>query len=168
MIESPNDLADKERQLLFSDAANTGKLALEDSPESLDVVGVNFAAHHLAAIMVDILMPPAVPRQHAIHLEPVRVYESMRHYAPVEKKKDEADVEFFRLDDDECRSRKAVKKTDDWQFVGAMSFLPLDPPDVETLVLALTADIRLVELNRSHERRHGIGRHAYAEMVEHA
>jgi hypothetical protein len=48
-----------------------------------------------------------------------------------------------------------------------MPFLGFDPPDMQTLVFALAADVRLVELDGSLEYSHGVSGHADAKMVQH-
>jgi len=84
-----------------------------------------------------------------------------------EQEEDEVDIELLWFYDDEGLARSAIKKADNGQFVGAVPFLRLDPPDMQTLVLALAADIRFVELDGSMEYRQDISGHADAKMVQH-
>lgn len=168
MIESPCDFTNEERKILSSHATDAGKFSLENSPKAFDVVGVDFTTYQFAAIMIDIFMPPAVLWQHAIHFESIGIYKRMRDDPLPEQEEDEVDIELLWFYDDEGLARSAIKKADNGQFVGAMAFLGFDPPDMQTLVLALAADVRLIQFDRSLEDRHGIGRHANTKMVQHA
>ena len=60
MVESPSDLTDKEREMLSPHAANTGKLAFQNTPKPFDMVSMDFTTRQLTAIMVDIFMPASV------------------------------------------------------------------------------------------------------------
>ena len=49
-----------------------------------------------------------------------------------------------------------------------MAALALDAPDMQPLILSLTADVRLIHLNDTRERRRNLRGHEYAKAVRHA
>lgn len=167
MIESPGNLADEERQVLSPHATDAGEFPFQDSPESFDMVRMDIITHQFAAIMIDIFMAPAVLRQHAVHLESIRVDEGIGCDAFPQKKENESDIEFLWFNDDKSFARRTVKEANNRQFVGAVAFLGFDPADMQTLVFALATDVCFVEFDGSLKYRKGIGRHANTKMVQH-
>jgi hypothetical protein len=136
-------------------------------PKAFDMIRMDLATHQFAAIMVDVFMAPAMLRQHAVHLESIGVDEGMGCDTFPQQKENESDIKFLWLNDDKSFARSTVKEADDRQFVGAVPFLGFDPPDMQTLVFALAADVRLVELDGSLKDRKGIGSHTNTKMVQH-
>jgi hypothetical protein len=56
VVKPPNYLTNKKMQTVSSHASNTPELSLKNSPESFNVVGVNYPSNELTVSMIDILM----------------------------------------------------------------------------------------------------------------
>lgn len=114
----------------------------------------------LALKMVNELVPEPECRQSTIHLESIRDDEASRKDAVLDQQGDEGDVEPMRLDGDDDFPGMTAKQAHDGQFVRTVALLPLDPPDMQPLILPLAAYVRLVHFDRSAERRRNLFQHA--------
>lgn len=93
MIEFPDNLCHKERQILSSHPTDTTKLAFENTPETLDVVGVNITAYHLPLEVIDKFMNVQSLLQTPVHLEAISIQYASGLHSLLDDGEDMFDIE---------------------------------------------------------------------------
>lgn len=167
MIELPCDLGNEQVQAIAAHAADASELPLQDSPESLDVVGMYPATHQLAPVVIDPLVHEPAPWEHAVHLEAIGIDGRTGSYPFGQDGDDAADVELALQDLDMDLARIAVENAHNRQLFGSVAPSAGASPDMEPLVLPLAPDVCLVHFDRPAEHVRNVRCHAFAQVRHH-
>jgi len=153
MVIPPSKLFGEESKSITSHAPDTPHASLHDTPEALDAIRVHVSTNVLLEIMVHPFMLESKTREIPVVWKTIGIDLGTWNGGPFHEVQDNALVEFLGHDLDSDCARGAIMCPNNGELLRSMASLRWIPlSDMETLVLALGANVRLVDLNRTHER----------------